>query len=55
MGEGVVEARSKTSQKRPKSGLFESERLRGHYVVATQSLRGHYAVTTRSLQLLRGH
>ena len=55
---GAIEARSKISQKRPKSGLFEPERLRGHYVVTTRSLRGHYAVTTvttRSLRSLRGH
>ena len=44
----AIEARSKISQKRPKSGLFEPERLRGHYVVTTRSLRGHYAVTTRT-------
>ena len=48
----AIEARSKISQKRPKSGLFEPERLRGHYAVTTRSLRGHSAVTTRSL---RGH
>ena len=52
---GVIEARSKISQKRPKSGLFEPERLRGHYVVTTRSLRGHYAVTTVTTRSLRGH
>ena len=48
----AIGPRSKISQKRPKSGLFDPERLRGHYVVTTRSLHGHYAVTTRSL---RGH
>ena len=55
---GAIGPRSKTSQKRPKSGFLEPERLRGHYAVTTvttRSLHGHYAVTTVTTRSLRGH